>query len=497
MKAWHTIFFLAAIMSLTGLRLCGQADSVPPIPPVINLVSVDPWSGNVEIAWIPSPSDDVAGYIIYLDRDPEGATELDTLYSPSATSYTRTGSGSKYYSESFVVAAFDTADNVSPLSNKKNTIFSTAVTDTCNKLISISWNQYLAAPEEILSHKIMYSVDGSAFSELTSAGPAATGYVFDEFEVDRLYCFFVNANLTGGLVSRSNQVCVSTSMQRLPEWINADYATVGNDNVVRLSFTIDPLSETGDFILERRSSSSPDFTHIHTFSDTYNNIIYTDTEADIKKVNQYRLVAVNSCNMPSIVSNIASNIVLNSERNETIIRLTWNSYKEWRGYVSSYRIYVSTGGYPEERYTVTPPDTVYEIPYTTLMYEAEGDSICFMVRALEATNPLTVNGESTSMQACIGVEEKITVPDLFTPDHNSINDFFRPVLSFTPQSYRLIITDMNRRTVFETTDHNEEWDGTQGGNPLPGGTYLWFLRTVTPSGREITKTGIVAIIFNR
>ncbi|MBN1108049.1 MAG: gliding motility-associated C-terminal domain-containing protein [Bacteroidales bacterium] len=488
---------MTALISAAGLQSYGQADSVPPIPPVLNLVSVDPWSGNVEITWLPSPSADVAGYIIYLDKDTQGATELDTLYSESATTYTRTGSGSKYYSESFVVAAFDTADNISPLSNTKRTIYSTAVTDTCNKLITISWNRYLPEPGEILSHTIMYSADGSSFSELTTEGPEATEYVLDEFEVNSQYCFYVTANLTGGLESHSNQACVNTSMRRPPEWINADYATVEGNSAIRLSFTIDPLSERGDFILERSESSSADFTQIHSFSNTYGNISYTDTEADITMVNQYRLVAVNSCNIRSEVSNIASNMVLNSERKESMIRLTWNSYKEWRGSVSSYRIYVTTGSYPEERYTLTPSDTVYDIAYADLMYEAETDKICFMVKAVEGSNPLTENGESDSRVACIYVEERITVPDIFTPDQNSINDFFRPLLSFTPLSYRLVITDIKRRTVFETADHNKEWDGTKGGTPLPEGTYLWFLKTLTPSGKEITRTGTVVIIFNR
>jgi hypothetical protein len=56
---------------------------------------------------------------------------------------------------------------------------------------------------------------------------------------------------------------------------------------------------------------------------------------------------------------------------------------------------------------------------------------------------------------------------------------------------------MRRQTLFETTDFMESWDGTGKGVPQPEGAYLWYLKTKTPSGREIVKTGTVTIFHNR
>jgi gliding motility-associated-like protein len=86
---------------------------------------------------------------------------------------------------------------------------------------------------------------------------------------------------------------------------------------------------------------------------------------------------------------------------------------------------------------------------------------------------------------------------LFTPDNNGLNDLFRPVLSFTPVDYQLIITDANRKTVFETKDYSQEWDGTRNGDHLPEGLYLWFLRIRTPSGRIVEKSGTITIKLTR
>ena len=90
--------------------------------------------------------------------------------------------------------------------------------------------------------------------------------------------------------------------------------------------------------------------------------------------------------------------------------------------------------------------------------------------------------------------EKITVPNVFTPNNDLDNDLFKPVLSFTPKDYHLIISDRHGVTLFETRDFLEAWDGTKNGSPQPEGVCLWFLKVTTPSGKSISKTGTVTII---
>jgi hypothetical protein len=101
---------------LFAFKVTAQTDTDPPAAPVLKLVYVDPSTGNVRLSWSASPSPDVSGYVVYLFQNHEGYA-LDTIYDPGATIYVRSGSGSAYFSESFVVAALDTAGNISPLSN--------------------------------------------------------------------------------------------------------------------------------------------------------------------------------------------------------------------------------------------------------------------------------------------------------------------------------------------------------------------------------------------
>ena len=494
MKGFRYIIF--AIITVNSLQLTGQADTDPPASPVLNIVTVNQITNNVEVSWSTSTSADVSGYVIYLYRNNEGYA-LDTIRNPLITSYTRTGSGAAFYSESFVVAAFDTAGNISPLSNALNTIYTEAEIDTCNKRMEIRWNSYPSIPFRVYNYSVYNSLDGGPFNIIDTVEAERNTFLINDFDFNVGYCFIVMANLENGQHSGSNSFCLFTAMQRPPQWINADYATVDENNEIILSFKIDPLSEISFFSLERKTSATDEFRPLHQFTSVNTSLLYSDKEADISRINYYRLAAVNNCGNPIIYSNIASNIVLSLNLNDDNIELRWNSYRDWIGNVGSYKLFVNTGTQFVEEDLIAAGDTMINIRYSDFMYEIKGGDACFIIKAYEASNPYGPAGESRSSVICIPTTENVFIPNTFTPDGNDINDYFCPVLSFTPANYHLLITDLRRNKVFETRSHTEEWDGKLNGNRLPQGVYLWFLEIITPSGRNFSKTGTVTIIDNR
>jgi gliding motility-associated-like protein len=165
--------------------------------------------------------------------------------------------------------------------------------------------------------------------------------------------------------------------------------------------------------------------------------------------------------------------------------------------ISSYRLFINTGKGFEEKVVIQPPDTLFTLGYQELMYDVTGSDICFYISVSETSNPYDVNGHSISSRICTVPTEIITVPNVFTPNNDLLNDFFKPVLSFTPLDYHLIISDRPGNILFETRDFRAEWDGFQNGNPQPQGVCLWFLKVTTPSGKSISKTGTITIIRSR
>jgi gliding motility-associated-like protein len=422
---------------------------------------------------------------------------IDSVRDPTATSYTLSSTASKYFSVSYVVAAMRLPRCTSILSDSINSIFETASLDTCNKKIVISWNRYPSFPQKVTGYTILLSVDGGTYTESGNVNAGDTSYVLNDFTIDAEYCCVVRANLEGGKFSTSNKTCLSTKMQRPPLWINADQATLNSEGNVALSFTIDPLSEIRHFSLERKTGSDSTFQEISRPVSVNGSVNYTDTQVKTNIINYYRLSAVNSCNLPVTVSNLASNIVLSLERSGNNIVLSWNPYKNWLGTISSYKLFINSGKGFEEKDVIPASDTVFVQGYQQIMYEVSGNEVCFYISASETSNPYGISGESISSTICTSPTEVITVPNVFTPNNDLDNDLFRPVLSFTPLEYHLIISDRQGNMLFETRDYLAEWDGTQNGKPQPQGVYLWFLKLTTPSGKIISKTGTITIIRSR
>ncbi|MCX6254378.1 MAG: gliding motility-associated C-terminal domain-containing protein [Bacteroidia bacterium] len=468
----------------------------PPLPPVLTTVSVQPETGNTEITWNLSPSTDIAAYVLYSYANGDGMP-IDTLWDPSTTSYTLSSTATKYKSVSYVVAAMRLPRCTSIFSNVINSIYTRADMDTCNKKIVVSWNSYPSYPKKVTDYSILMSVNDGIFTENAKVNPEEDSFTFNDFTTDAKYFFIVRANLEGGTFSTSNKDTLLTKMQRPPRWINADYASINDENKVSLSFTIDPLSEINLFRLEKKNGPIGTFQEIAQLSSANGSILFTDNQADINTINYYILSAINNCNIPVTVSNIASNMVLSLERTGNDLNLSWNSYKDWLGVISSYRLFINTGKGFEEKVVIQPADTLFTLGYQELMYEVAGSDICFYISVSETSNPYGVNGQSISSRICTVPTEIITVPNVFTPNNDLLNDFFKPVLSFTPLDYHLIISDRQGNILFETRDFLAEWDGSQNGNPQPQGVCLWFLKVTTPSGKSISKTGTLTIIRSR
>lgn len=485
------LFFLVLIINPSF----SQNNCEVPLPPQLNLVSAEPESSSIALYWALSPSSDVVAYIIYSFETRSGNPgfyAIDTIWNPVATSYIY--KNKLYKSFQFRVAAFRLPKCASELSNILSTIFIDSRADTCNRIIELTWNKYNSSPAVVTDYSVLVSTGGGSFNEAGRVSSETTSYTLDNFMIGTEYCVEIRANLEGGINSLSNKSCITTNMLRPPDWINADFATVTGQNEVSLKFSIDPASETDLYTLEKRIGFSGSFNQIAQIRSSLKSIDYADKNADPGLISFYRLLAVNNCNIPVNSSNLASNIAVTAQNTGNEINLRWNSYRKWLGSVLSYRIFTNTGQGFSQTAITGPNDTTYHISIPDIMYSLSDNKICFYISASEAGNPYGISGISNSAPVCCEIEEVITVPNVFTPDGDLKNDLFRPVLTFTPSEYQLIISDRNGKTLFDTHDFEESWDGSVSGRVVPDGVYLWLLRITTPNGKEISRTGTLTVV---
>ena len=92
--------------------------------------------------------------------------------------------------------------------------------------------------------------------------------------------------------------------------------------------------------------------------------------------------------------------------------------------------------------------------------------------------------------------EKITIPNVFTPNADGKNDLFEIDYSGVTD-FNLTIYNRWGQIVFETQNPNVYWDGqTPAGLNAPEGTYYYILKGSFESGSLINTEGYVTLLRN-
>jgi gliding motility-associated-like protein len=469
------------------LTLAGQ-DETQPVSPVLDMVTVDPVTGFATLTWLPSVSPDVGSYVIYTYSG-STATAVDTVKSPYIYQYIHTGSAAKYHSVSYVVAAMDSSLNISPLSNSLSTIFLSAVNDTCNSRVLLSWTPYENSSHPAEDYRVMVARDGAPAEVFETIAPTVTSSVFTGYDPDTEYCFHVTASGNAGSTSASNRVCVISKKETAPGWVNIDAIMVTKAN---LSFTAgyDQVTDIDKFSVVKYNPVTSTWSVVATATGSGGEVSFTLPGADTAVVSLYAVTAVNNCGLSVISSNPAKNIVLASTLNGTRIDLRWNSpvvtgemlYSVWRD---------KGDGWSEAVSFLS--DTTWSDDYSLFVPGITAPSVAYVVTAgapgLPAGAPL-----HRSSAVAVQIPENIFVPNAFTPAVPGPNEEFRPVLSFVPADYEFMIFSRSGVMLFRTTDYGEGWNGSHNGAGLPSGVYLWSMRLRTPSGGHVERTGTVTIL---
>jgi len=198
-------------------------------------------------------------------------------------------------------------------------------------------------------------------------------------------------------------------------------------------------------------------------------------------------------------SNIASNLVLTAASAELRNNLVWNTYRNWLGGVLNYQIYRSIGSAdPVLVATTSPADTAWTDDISVYQNTEIPGIFCYYVIATEAPdNPYGITGISRSNVSCIDIEPRVFIPNAIVLN-SSIpqNRLFRPVFTFAPAEYNMVIYNRWNNLVFETEDYLESWDGMiNGKTEATQDTFVYFIRFKSAGGKEYTMNGNITVIY--
>lgn len=463
-------------------------DETPPLSPRLDQVTVDPQTGFTTVRWLLSTSPDVGSYVIYT-YEGGTASAIDTVRSPAETVYIHTSSLARYMSVAYVVAAVDSSQNISPLSNSLSTLFLSAGNDTCNNRIILTWTPYSNQSNPADSYEIRIASGSGPAVLYETIAASQTSYIYRGFDTGTSYCFHITAAHGGAGLSTSNSSCVTTGRERIPAWIKLDAVAVAGQ-ALQISGSYDETATADDFLLQQYNPEGVMWETAASARGISGTVFFAVTGADTSVIRLYRISVRNNCNIPVAFSGSARNMVLTSAVTGTRIDLRWNN--PFPSGDASYSIYRNAGyGWEEVSQVIT--DTLWSDDYSLFAGEQTMAAVAYQVTAVAPDAPAGASLHRSSVTV-IQLTEDIFFPNAFIPGGFGENAFFRPEFAFIPVIYDLRIYSRRGVLIFQTSDYSTGWDGRHGGDPVPQGVYLWSLKLTTPSGSTVARNGTVTIL---
>lgn len=494
------LIYTLLVISLAGH--VAHAQSPKPNTPDLYYVTVIPETGDHMIEWLPvsTPPDfeyyQVA-YIEILNPNEPPVYQPLAIVRPPDTYFLNT-SPPDDRPVGYTVWAVSSDGTAGSFEEPDSTLFLEPLgeLDPCQPSITLIWNDYNKWRGNIEEYVLHCRQDG---------GPWATCGVFDEgqnqtsrsLEPNKTYDFYIEAFHSDGLRSSKSNMFSHNSgdVSPGPESINADYATLGLDGGIDLSFTASSAGQF-EYILSRSSDPLGPFLPIQQITSQSSDSIFTfhDNISFTSGRYYYRLEVPNECGGTGKVSNLASNVLLNGTIGDMNIMLSWNDYFEWNGGVQQYTVTRTAG-------VENPVVDIFSAGLTTSLNDditslvdysdPLENKICYQVEAIENPNILGTQGTSTSNLICFNVDAGIRVPNAIVP--NDPDNRFEPVFAFEPERYELVIYNRLGLKVWE--GENIPWDGTINGTYAPEGVYLYYFRIFNYSSDISELSGSVTVVY--
>lgn len=141
---------------------------------------------------------------------------------------------------------------------------------------------------------------------------------------------------------------------------------------------------------------------------------------------------------------------------------------------------------PEVHIELSPSEEGFcESKQGTLSANADADEYEWNTGETTSTITITKPGAYTVMVTkdnCSSVDTialqcpcEITIPNVFTPNNDGVNDLFQPEFVSFFENYSMKVFDRWGKRVFFTESQEEFWDGTINGQKASDGVYYWVV----------------------
>jgi hypothetical protein len=483
-------------------------DMSAPAIPVIDSVSVNSITGEVDVSWNRNSQEDTYGYIIFIFMD-DVWTPVDTVYGIDNTTYSYTGTLSGIKPEDYRIAAFDSCFTAlmpptyqtSALSEGHTTIFLTEEYDLCAKTIDLAWTPYKGFIEEVEKYDIFLSIDGAPFERIKTVTTGILKYTYNKVEYEKEHCFVVRVTSVNGTTASSNKVCRFADPPSAPafHYLAAASHTLGNE--VELALYTDVTAAVAGYEIEVKSPYDSDFQSIMTFDVLPTSFMsfYDENVFPERGAYQYRINLIDSCGRIGEVTNVATTSFLQVSTDHVSMKhtLSWSRYLGFNGAITAYNVYRGENGVFDDEPIATTLPGVRSYVDDVSEYTATQGQFCYRVEAIEGPNSYGFNETAFSNTVCAIIDPLVYIPNAFIV--HGENPVFLPIVSlYDFSSYELNIYNRWGESIFYSVDANEGWDGTNQslGGFHQEGVYVYHLKIKDRDEKAYDFRGTVTLLID-
>ena len=90
--------------------------------------------------------------------------------------------------------------------------------------------------------------------------------------------------------------------------------------------------------------------------------------------------------------------------------------------------------------------------------------------------------------------EEFYIPNLFSPNHDNVNDTWQPTIGTSLEVLQIAVYDRWGESVFSTSDRNTGWNGLCHNKPCLPGVYVYMIQVKDKTGKIKTYSGDLTLI---
>lgn len=148
-------------------------------------------------------------------------------------------------------------------------------------------------------------------------------------------------------------------------------------------------------------------------------------------------------------------------------------------------------------YTVIVLDATMKDSSAKYLWSPDGDTTAHKIISAENYYSVirTTSTFSDTLKVMVDLcDPVIWIPNSFSPNGDSLNDYWGPLANNIASIY-FEIRNADGIILFKSFDLNNQWDGNiNSKTPAPQGFYLYYIEYTDLVGKKITKTGTLELV---